>query len=70
MSKKNVQGQRQDRLIRYSELSKIIPVTRPTIWRWCREGKMPKPVRIGGGSFWNLREIEEWISNQVQSGTK
>jgi predicted DNA-binding transcriptional regulator AlpA len=32
----------------------------PTIWRWSREGTIPKPIKIGGSTRWKLSEIEAW----------
>lgn len=32
-----------------------------TIWRWAREGTMPKPIKIGPNcTRWKLDEIEKW----------
>ncbi|UYG01760.1 AlpA family phage regulatory protein [Halomonas sp. LR3S48] len=33
----------------------------PTLWRWAREGKMPKPIKIGPNcTRWRLADLEAW----------
>lgn len=42
-------------------------ISRPTIWRWVKQGKFPKPVKLGGGtSRWKLSELEVWEQSQAQ----
>jgi len=37
----------------------------PTIWRWVREDKMPKPIKIGPNcTRWKLEEIEQWEASR------
>jgi prophage regulatory protein len=34
---------------------------RATIWRWVREGKLPKPVKLTSGSTrWSIADLEQW----------
>ena len=43
-------------------------VSRPTIWRWARNGKFPKPVRLGAGSTrWRSADLEAWEQLQIQN---
>lgn len=36
-------------------------VSRPTIWRWTKNGKFPKPVKLGAGSTrWRASDLEAW----------
>ena len=42
------------------ELAERYRVSRITIWRWARDGHLPKPVRLSpGATRWALDEIEE-----------
>lgn len=35
-------------------------VSRATIWRWNREGKLPRPVKIGAATRWRIADIEQF----------
>lgn len=36
-------------------------VSRPTIWRWTKNGNFPKPVKLGVGSTrWRATDLEAW----------
>lgn len=52
-------------IIRPSELTELLGLSRTTIWRRVRSGQLPPPVRLGGpGSRavgWKRTEIEKWI---------
>jgi len=40
--------------IRYS-------ISRSTIWRWLKNGKFPKPIKLGTASTrWRLDDLEAW----------
>lgn len=42
-------------------------ISRPTIWRWVKQGKFPKPFKLGEGtSRWKLSELEVWEQSQAQ----
>ena len=45
-------------------------VSRPTIWRWVKEGDLPSPIKLGPGSTrWKLSEVEEWEQKrQAEAG--
>lgn len=36
------------------------------IYQLIKEGKFPKPVKIGTASRWRESEIQRWIHNQIQ----
>ena len=36
-----------DRLLRMPEVEKIVQLKKPTIYRLAREGKFPKPLKVG-----------------------
>lgn len=40
----------------------LLPVSSATIWRWVRENRFPKPIRLGPGvTAWYISDIEEFI---------
>ena len=48
---------KQDRLLRLNEVRKIIPLSRPTIYRRIQEGKFPAPVKDGRCSLWEESKV-------------
>lgn len=41
--------QSQEKLITYKEVSDLLGISRSTIYEWTREGKLPRPVKLGAG---------------------
>lgn len=54
----------EDRLLRDKEVLKHIPVSRATWWQGVREGRFPKPVRLGGITAWRMSDIEKLIKGE------
>ena len=48
--------------LRVGQVADIYGVSTPTIWRWLKENKIPKPTKIGGSTRWLSMEIEDHIS--------
>ncbi len=48
-------------LISADELARLLRRSRRTIGRLKAAGKLPKPVRSGGGVLWRRAEIDEWV---------
>ncbi len=43
----------------------IVPVAPPTIWRWAKSDRFPKPVRLCGSiTAWKLSEVNAWLAAQ------
>jgi predicted DNA-binding transcriptional regulator AlpA len=51
----------RDHLINRKQLRRIIPVSAMTIWRWERDGKLPRHLTIGRTSFWRAIEVRECL---------
>ncbi|MDE1557030.1 AlpA family phage regulatory protein [Comamonas aquatica] len=51
----------------YITLPKVCGVTsrsKPTIWRWCKQGLFPAPVKIGPNSTaWRIEDVREWVAD-------
>ena len=44
----------------------LLPVSPATICRWVREGKFPKPFKLGDSvTVWNASEIEAFIAQRA-----
>ena len=57
------------RVIRVAELATtkdnpgMLPVSPATIWRWVREGRFPKPFKLGDSvTVWNADEVNAFIA--------
>ncbi len=57
--------------LRDTEVAQRYNISRPTVWRWVKDGNFPKPIRLGGGSSrWKLEDLESWEQTQVQKDYK
>lgn len=36
------------------------------LYQLMKEGKFPKPVKIGAASRWRESQVQEWIHNQIE----
>lgn len=53
-------------LIRIKELANQLGVTKVTIWRWRKEGKLPAPIAISPRIVgWKKETLDEWLNEQV-----
>ena len=59
------------RFVRLDELATtkgnrgLLPVSKPTIWRWIKAGTFPAPIRLGPAvSVYDLDEVHAFIANQ------
>lgn len=40
-------------------------IGKTTLWRWIREGRFPKPVRLGSNCVaWRSDEVEAWLASR------
>ena len=47
-----------DRLLNVKQVAKVYgDCSEPTVWRWAKAGVIPKPVKVGGRTFWKESEI-------------
>jgi predicted DNA-binding transcriptional regulator AlpA len=50
----------QERLLRLDDVRKIIPLSRPTIYRRIQEGKFPAPLKDGRCSLWEESKVRAY----------
>lgn len=36
-----------------------------TLWRWCREGTIPRPIKVGGLRLWDAAELSDFIERRL-----
>lgn len=60
------------RVIRIADLATTkgkpgkLPVSPATVWRWVREGKFPKPFKLGESvTVWDLAQVEAFIAKRA-----
>jgi predicted DNA-binding transcriptional regulator AlpA len=49
-----------EELLSRREIRRIIPKSDMTIYRWERDGKFPRCLKINGRSYWRKSEVGEW----------
>ena len=48
--------------IRPQGLAIMLAVHRTTLWRWVRDGHLPRPVQLGPNTVaWDSAEIDAWL---------
>lgn len=52
----------EDRLLKIGDCLKIIPVARSTWWAGVKDGRFPKPVKIGKNTFWRYSDLMNIVS--------
>lgn len=50
-----------DPLLRDVEAYKMLGISKPTFWRWVREGTLPKPLKLGSLSRWPRSDMTKFI---------
>lgn len=65
MALEHVNKTQQERIIRKSELSRMLGLSHPTIWRKVKDGELPAPIRLGKNSIgWKLSEVNAWLDSR------
>lgn len=55
------------KFIRISDLAKQLDVTKVTIWRWRKEGRLPPAIAISPRIVgWKRETIEAWLDEQAK----
>jgi prophage regulatory protein len=50
--------------IRAQELATVLAVHRSTLWRWVRDGHLPRPVQLGPNTVaWDSTQIDAWLAS-------
>ncbi len=53
--------------LRDTDLAERYNVSRNTVWRWHREGRIPSPIRLAPQSTrWKLAELEAWEASRAE----
>ena len=65
------------RILRIAEIATtksktgLLPVSSTTVWRWVREGKFPKPFKLGESvTVWDAAEVERFVAERSTKGVQ
>lgn len=47
--------------VRLPVVAALFSISRATVWRWCKSGDLPRPIRINGVTFWNVGELRDML---------
>ena len=60
MQKQLIQKTPVDPIVRRKVLAEELGQSLTTLWRWVKDGYLPKPIRIGQTSGWPRSVIDKW----------
>lgn len=61
-------NQQPERLLSIEDVLKLIPISRGTLWRWCRDGILKPPKRLADHThrvFFLESDIQEFINKKA-----
>lgn len=62
MTLENMTSLPSERLLRLRQVLEIVPVSPSTLWLWVKQGKFPKPIKLGDKTtVWRFTDIEALI---------
>lgn len=48
-------------LVRVNQVAAMLGIGRSTVWRYVKQGKLPKPIKWQGNTVWRVKDLEEFI---------
>lgn len=56
---------KQIEILDVADLARMFSRSERTIWKWTKDGKLPKGTKISHKShYWRRSEIEQWIDDR------
>jgi predicted DNA-binding transcriptional regulator AlpA len=49
-----------------NELQELVHISRQTVWRHVRSGRLPKPVRLGAANTWEVGAVRRYLRGETQ----
>lgn len=59
--------QNEDRFIRISEVQSMIGLKDSRIYQMIKEGRFPRPIKLGAASRWSLCAVKAWMDQQIEA---
>jgi len=50
-------------LVRLPTVQQLFCISAPTVWRWSKNGQLPKPIRVGGITGWRVGELRRKLTS-------
>jgi predicted DNA-binding transcriptional regulator AlpA len=50
--------------LRRSQVARKLNISRVTLWRRMKEGRVPPPRVVAGFELWNAAELDAWLAQQ------
>lgn len=50
-------------LVRVNQVAAMLGIGRSTVWRYVKQGKLPKPIKWQGNTVWRVKDLEEFIES-------
>lgn len=44
-------------IVRLPTVRGLYGVSGPTVWRWCKAGRLPPPIKLGGVTGWRVGDL-------------
>lgn len=61
----------EERFLRLPQVLEIIPISKSGWWKGCKEGRYPKPIKLGARTtVWKASEIQELVAKLAASGVE
>ena len=58
----------EPKVLRVTEVSRLIGVSKATLYRWIKAGGFPRPLQLGPRAVrWPKDEIDEWLRNRPKT---
>lgn len=56
------------RIVRVNEVQKIAGISRPTLYRYLKNGHFPKPIKLGPKSVgWLESKLRAWVQSRIDA---
>jgi predicted DNA-binding transcriptional regulator AlpA len=44
----------------------LLPISKPTVWRWVAMGKFPPPIKLGPQvTVWDMADVNKWLAHRA-----
>jgi len=53
------------RLVTPQDLAQVLQVSTRTLYRWIDQGRLVRPMRIGGVMRWRWGDVARWLEDQA-----